>query len=65
MNGESTSVRWTPKVEERSERRWMGAEKGNHSERNIQFDKSGISEDQQERFLSMSDQFSDIFAVDN
>ena len=43
----------------------MGTERDSHSKPNIQFDKSDISETQQERFLSMIDQFSDIFAVDN
>ena len=43
----------------------MGAERDGHSKPNIQFDKSDISETQQERFLSMIDQFSNIFAVDN
>ena len=43
----------------------MGAERDGYSKPNIQFDKSDISETQQERFLSMIDQFSDIFAVDN
>ena len=35
------------------------------AERYIQFDKSDISETQQQRFLSMIDQFSDNFAGDN
>ena len=43
----------------------MGAERDSHSKPNIQFDKSDISETKQERFLSMIDQFSDIFAIDN
>ena len=43
----------------------MGAERDGHSKPNIQFDKSDISETQQERFLSMIDQFSDTFAVAN
>ena len=43
----------------------LKAEKENHSKPDIQFDKSGISDDQQERFQSMIDEFSDIFATDN
>ena len=43
----------------------LQAEKENHSKPDIQFDKSDISDDQQERFQSMSDEFSDIFATDN
>ena len=43
----------------------LKAEKENHSKPDIQFDKSDISDDQQERFQSMIDEFSDIFATDN
>ena len=43
----------------------VDAERDGHSKPNIQFDHSDISETQQERFLSMIDQFSNIFAVDN
>ena len=39
--------------------------KNNCSKPGIQFDKSDISEDQQERFLSMIDEFSEIFSADN
>ena len=39
--------------------------KDNRSNSDTQFDKSDISEDQQERFLSMIDDFSDIFAAGN
>ena len=50
---------------QRKESRGDGrGERGRQCKPNIHFDKSDISETQQERFLSMTDQFSDIFAID-
>ena len=79
VNGETTSVQVDANVpqdpqskcsnqtvdSEGKESGKVNAEKDNRSKSDIQFDKSDISEDQQERFLSMIDDFSDIFAADN